>query len=70
MNLDNFIVRPKRRFVERYAQEEPWQKLSDEALGELSHEVASLPTELPDEDEEASRVKSVRSVLQLHKTRA
>lgn len=65
MNLDNFIVRPKRRFVERYAQEEPWQKLTDEAVGELSHEVASLPTELPDEDEEAKRFDLLMLHLQL-----
>jgi type I restriction enzyme R subunit len=65
MNLDNFIVRAKRRFVERYTQEEPWQKLTDEAVGELSHEVASLPTELPDEDEEAKRFDLLMLHLQL-----
>src|SRR5262249_29511319 len=65
MNLDNFIVRPKRRFVERYREEEPWKKLGDEQVGELGHEVASLPTELTDEDEEAKRFDLLMLHLQL-----
>lgn len=65
MNLDNFIVRPKRRFVERYAAEEPWQKLGEEQVGELVHEVASLPTELADDDEEAKRFDLLMLHLQL-----
>src|SRR5207249_4336755 len=65
MNIDNFIVRPKRRFVERYAQEEPWQKLGTEQVGELVHEVASLPSELVDEDEEAKRFDLIMLHLQL-----
>jgi type I restriction enzyme R subunit len=55
MNPDNFIVRPKRRFVERYAKEDAWTTLSDEQCGELGREVAHLPTELVDEDEDAKR---------------
>jgi type I restriction enzyme R subunit len=65
MNMDNFIVRPKRRFVERYAQEEPWQKLGTEQVGELVHEVASLPSELVEEDEEAKRFDLLMLHLQL-----
>ena len=65
MNLDNFIVRPKRRFVERYKQEEPWKKLGEEQVGELVHEVASLPTELADDDEEAKRFDLLMLHLQL-----
>src|SRR5439155_16512476 len=65
MNLENFIVRPKRRFVERYAQEEPWKKLNDETVGELVHEVAPLPTELVDDDEEAKRFDLLMLHLQL-----
>ena len=65
MNVDNFIVRPKRRFVERYAQEEPWKKLGEEQVGELVHEVASLPTELTDDDEEAKRFDLLMLNLQL-----
>jgi type I restriction enzyme, R subunit len=65
MNLENFVVRPKRRFVEQYAQEEPWKKLGQEQVGELVHEVASLPTELLDEDEEAKRFDLLMLHLQL-----
>ena len=65
MNLDNFIVRPKRRFVERYAKEEPWKKLGEEQVGELVQEVASLPTELTDDDEEAKRFDLLMLHLQL-----
>ena len=32
MNLDNFVVRPKRRLVEKYAQAEAWAALPAEAL--------------------------------------
>jgi type I restriction enzyme, R subunit len=55
MNLNNFVVRPQRRLVEHYATEEAWTKLGPEQVGELAEHVASLPTELPAEDEEASR---------------
>ena len=46
MNLDNFVVRPKRRLVEKYAKPEAWAALSAEAVAELAHEVAGLPSEL------------------------
>jgi type I restriction enzyme R subunit len=65
MNTDNFIVRPKRRFVERYAQEESWQRLTAEQVAELIHELASLPSELADEDEEAKRFDLLMLRLQL-----
>ena len=50
--------------MERYAQEEPWKKLGDEQVGELVHDVASLPTELRD-DEEAKRFDLLMLNLQL-----
>jgi type I restriction enzyme R subunit len=49
MNTNNFVVRPKREYVERYANAENWNKLDNEALGELAFHVAGLPSELPDE---------------------
>ncbi len=55
MNIDNFVVRPQRRLVEKYAQTEPWQKLGVAEFGELAQYVSGLPTELADEDEEAKR---------------
>ncbi len=55
MNLDNFVVRPRRRIVEEYARPEAWASLSPAAITELSHQVAGLPSELDPESEEAKR---------------
>ena len=65
MNLDNFVVRPQRRLVEKYAKPEAGRCLSPEALAELSHEVAGLPSELDPEDEEAKRFDLLVLNLQL-----
>ncbi len=65
MNLDNFVVRPRRRLVEKYARPEAWVSLSAEALTELSHEVAGLPSELDPENEEAKRFDLLALSLQL-----
>lgn len=64
MNLENFIVRPRRRLVEKYGKREAWRTLSTEARGELEH-IANLPTELPSENEEASRFDLLLLKLQL-----
>jgi len=50
MNVDNFIVRPHREYVERFSKREEWADLDNEKIGELMHHVAGLPTELPEED--------------------
>ncbi len=55
MNVNNFVVRPKRRLVEKYQKPAAWESLTPEALGELAHELAGLPAELDAEDEEAKR---------------
>ncbi|HXH05346.1 MAG TPA: DEAD/DEAH box helicase family protein [Vicinamibacterales bacterium] len=65
MNLDNFIVRPHRRAVEKYADPGAWQLLTHEAMAELSQEVAGLPTELDPENEEAKRFDLLVLKLQL-----
>jgi len=65
MNLNNFIVRPHRRVVEKYTKPEAWIALATEALAELSHEVAGLPTELDPENEEAKRFDLLALKLQL-----
>ena len=65
MNVNNFVVRPKRRFVEKYASTNAWSQLDDVAYAELSHEVAGLPTELDPEDEEAKRFDLLILNLQL-----
>jgi type I restriction enzyme, R subunit len=65
MNLDNFVVRPKRRLVEKYAKPEAWRELPGESLSELAREVAGLPSELPSEGEEAKRFDLLILRLQL-----
>jgi len=65
MNLDNFIVRPRRRIVEQYAMPEAWTVLSPEALSNLSQQVAGLPSELDPENEEAKRFDLLVLNLQL-----
>jgi type I restriction enzyme R subunit len=70
MNVDNFVVRPHRRLVEEYANPEAWQVLAREALAELSHEVARLPSELDPENEEAKRFDLLALALQLTLLRA
>jgi type I restriction enzyme R subunit len=65
MNLDNFIVRPKRRLVEQYAKPEAWSTLSDEARRSLAHEVAGLPSGLEPEEQEAKRFDLLLLKLQV-----
>jgi type I restriction enzyme R subunit len=65
MNLDNFVVRPQRRLVEKYANADAWSVLSVEALAELSHEVAGLPAEIDPENEEAKRFDLLALGLEL-----
>lgn len=65
MNPENFVVRPKRRLVEKYAEAEAWTSLSVEAFAELSREVAGLPSELDPEAEEAKRFDLLILNLQL-----
>lgn len=70
MNLDNFVVRPHRRLVEKYAKQEAWQSLAADAMAELSHQVAGLPTELDPEKEEAKRFDLLALNLQIARLRA
>ena len=55
MNLDNFVVRPHRKSVERFAKADEWKALDEDSHSELTERVAGLPTELVDDDEEAKR---------------
>lgn len=55
MNSNNFVVRPKRKSVERFADAKSWQILGAEDFHELASSVAGLPSEQVDNDEEAKR---------------
>ena len=70
MNLDNFVVRPHRRAVEKYAKPESWLVLPPASLQELAEEVAGLPAELDPEGEEAKRFDLLLLNLQLARLRS
>ena len=70
MNLDNFVVRPKRRIVEKFSLSEAWSVLTPALLAELSHEIAGLPSALDPEGEEAKRFDLLILNLQLATLRA
>lgn len=50
MSLDNFIVRPKRRYVEKFREAEAWDTLGQNERIELVENVAGLPSALVDDD--------------------
>jgi type I restriction enzyme, R subunit len=50
MSLDNFIVRPRRRLVEKYAKAAAWKTLGLDEQTELRDEVAGLPSSFVDDD--------------------
>lgn len=65
MNVDNFVVRPYRRAVEKYSKADAWRSLSADELRELFQNVAGLPCELEAEGEEAKRFDLLLLNLQL-----
>ncbi len=50
MSLDNFLVRAKRRYVEKFSDLNAWQKLGLNERSELIEHVAGLPSALVDDD--------------------
>jgi type I restriction enzyme, R subunit len=70
MSLDNFIVRPKRRFVEKYARSAAWQTLGLDEQTELADEIAGLPSSLVDEDIAAKQFDLLMLKTQLAVLRA
>ncbi len=53
MTPDNFIVRPKRRLIEKYAEPAAWAQLGLQEAAELTTEVAGLPSAYADDDQGA-----------------
>ena len=50
MSLENFLVRPQRRYVEKYSSGEAWAKVDADARHELIDHVAGLPSAVVDDD--------------------
>ena len=65
MNLNNFVVRPKRLWVEKFTQADAWKSLPTESVIELAENVAGLPSELESDGEEAKRFDLLILNLQL-----
>jgi type I restriction enzyme R subunit len=55
MNVNNFVVRPHRRLVERFKEPDAWRTVEVGDLSDLAHYVAGLPAEVDAEPEEAKR---------------
>ena len=55
MQLDNFVVRPQRRWVEPWSQADAWHKVTSDQLADLAQHVSGLPSAVRDDDEEAKR---------------
>jgi type I restriction enzyme R subunit len=54
MNLDNLLVRPHRRLVERFANSDAWASLTADDLADAAG-LAGLPAALPGQDTDAKR---------------
>lgn len=55
MNMDNFLVRPRRRHVEAYRDRSAWNSLTEQATRAIVENLADLPTTIRDTDEMAKR---------------
>ena len=55
MNLDNVLVRPHRRWVERYADRDAWSTVSSEDAEEINGHLAGLPSAAQGDHEDAKR---------------
>jgi type I restriction enzyme R subunit len=65
MPPDNFLVRAKRRLVEKYSDQAAWDQLGVPEQGELVHEVAALPSAVGDSDQDAKQFDLLLLSLQL-----
>ncbi len=65
LNLDNFIVRQKRRTVEKYQADAAWSTIDDAARDELVSDIAPLPSSRELGTEEAKRFDLLMFQLEL-----
>jgi type I restriction enzyme R subunit len=65
MTLDNFIVRPKRLYVERYSDAAKWDELESSDADEICDELAALPSQLRDPEEDAKQFDLLLLATQL-----
>jgi type I restriction enzyme, R subunit len=55
MNPENFIVRPKLQVVEKFSKPENWVELTPDAVTELTHDIACLPSAIAPDGLEAKQ---------------
>ncbi|HEY9685146.1 MAG TPA: DEAD/DEAH box helicase family protein [Oculatellaceae cyanobacterium] len=65
MNINNFLVRPHRLYVEKFSDKNAWGFISPEDLDQLTRNLARLPTELPTDEETAKQFDLLILRLQL-----
>ena len=65
MSLDNFVVRPERRWVEAWSQPDAWRRPTPEQLTEVATHLSGLPTAVRDDDEDAKRFDALLLNTQL-----
>ena len=53
MTFANMIVRPKRKYVEKYSVADAWKQITQSEAVEVGNELADLPSQLRDTEEEA-----------------
>lgn len=70
MTLDNFLVRPKRLFVQHYSDKAAWETLTPDDQADLARELAGLPTGFTDNDTEAKQFDLLMLRTQLALLRA
>ncbi|MFN7225612.1 MAG: restriction endonuclease subunit R, partial [Paracoccaceae bacterium] len=70
MNVENFIVRPKRRVVEKYRADDVWSKLGLDERTELIDHIAGLPSAVVDDDISAKQFDYLMLQTQLAVLRA
>lgn len=65
MTMDNIVVRPKRKFVEKFSNASSWQSMTTVDAAEAATELANLPSQKIDSEEEAKRFDLAIIKLQL-----
>ena len=65
MNVHNIVVRPHRRWVERYGEVAAWSTLTAEGTEEIAEHLSGLPSAVRDDDEAAKRFDLLLLRLQL-----
>ncbi len=65
MNVDNFVVRTQRKYVEQYRDAKAWENIPPDEAMEIANRLAGLPSEREAEDETAKRFDLLMMKTQL-----